>query len=601
MGSQGEYNRRAFTKQIEFMSSREELMPWFSKTHTARRREVRDESVVLYEDLLQCSTSLLDSDFSRTDSSLESLHQRVSAVSDIDIASYLKGFVKDDLELRQDTNISVCENYVICTVSALQKAGFEASRTLLTSYAYGSSALPLLMPHTPREKLSRRHDWATFQRQFAMALDSVLVQEVQSGGDGDQETRVVDTSSVIEDEKTVSGGVDDDSSSGDIDEGDAADGARGSDDNKGTVLVSDEELEPNYCFRLTHILFAEELATYAANKVDNNIPQLLLSYFRSLVQVFIDGINENDAAFTVWLRDDKAGRDRAVERLESLSYVGDYDLRWRMAKRLEPNEEITEDMDAFRAFQLLHERMVREHLSMVDMEMSRLQHFLQSRYFHELSSTGNSIYIPVENVIVIPVGSLQPEFVHSNVSFEYLMASFVWVMAHELGHALSSPMVEPVVSRKYEVEPETIERFEAVSARVMGHFKKLNQWQHGRMATGRIGKWNSHKSIGTFSENFSDIVAMRAIELLFSKKKPILQEAGLVGEKEVKMETIYEILAQINCEGWAKQASGIIKDPKHAPAWLRVNGPLAYSTTFAETFQCPEESRFSRIRQGDIV
>ena len=311
------------------------------------------------------------------------------------------------------------------------------------------------------------------------------------------------------------------------------------------------------CIDDTNKAFGELLAQVFVEKFfDVQSKTEVLKY----IEAIRDEFAKNLQALT-WM--DRATKERALEKLQKLSYHIGYPDTWGFF-----------DIDSNGSYL---KTLLKATTAQTAYEWSRIGQPVDRNKWEILANHVNAYYHPLKNQLVFPAGILQPPFYSKESTIPVNFGAMGAVFAHELSHG-----------------------FDAQGAQFDG-YGNLNTWWT------LVSKNAYHKKAECLVEQYSQY---QPIEQLFLDGEQILSEsiADLGGIKiayaafqrirggavDVHIADGYTEEQQFfisNAQVWCAKATTedlrqrIASDP-HADARSRVNGTLSNMSSFSEAFQC---------------
>eukprot|EP00457_Paulinella_chromatophora_P001571 gb/GEZN01001573.1/.p1 GENE.gb/GEZN01001573.1/~~gb/GEZN01001573.1/.p1 ORF type:complete len:774 (-),score=133.10 gb/GEZN01001573.1/:640-2934(-) len=198
----------------------------------------------------------------------------------------------------------------------------------------------------------------------------------------------------------------------------------------------------------------------------------------------------------------------------------------------------------------------------------------------------NAFYNSDCNEMVFPGGIMQPPYWGMSQAQAYNFGAVGVMMGHELGHAFDSNGRQYDGTGKYRqwMEKSSIKEYDRKSKCVADLFSSFSE--AGMLLDGKL----------TLDENLADISGLKTSYYAYQNRRASLDAAAL--EKEDEMiglvstrlspeQLFFLAYGQSWCEVDTPAYSRRSVTEVHAPARVRITGPISQSAEFAEAFNCP--------------
>ncbi|XP_053595461.1 endothelin-converting enzyme homolog [Microplitis demolitor] len=215
----------------------------------------------------------------------------------------------------------------------------------------------------------------------------------------------------------------------------------------------------------------------------------------------------------------------------------------------------------------------------------------------------NAYYEPYSNVMVLPVGDLQPPFFTESLPDNVNYGMIGTVIGHELGHAYDiNGMKIGLESQDLELPKQIMDSFDQRAECFIDQFKKYFRDPMPDSETtseDREEKLSRH----TQGENMADTTGLNAVYDAWKRIKATKgPESRLPGFEKYSDEQMFfigfgSLWCTVSTDQYAKAA---LDRDEHSPAKIRVLGAASNSEEFARAFNCPKGSPMNPERKCNI-
>lgn len=258
-------------------------------------------------------------------------------------------------------------------------------------------------------------------------------------------------------------------------------------------------------------------------------------------------------------------RARAQRKLSALARMVGYPNRWRTYDFAVARDDFAGNQLRAAAFEI--HRVLSRAGTPVDRSEWTMNTF-----------TVNAYYNPFANGIAVPAGLLQLALFRADRSPVVNMGGIGWVLGHELTHGFDDQgsLYDDVGNLESWWQPDDRAKFEARSACVVDQYAAYEELP-GQFVNGKL----------TLGENIADLGGVKAAFQAYRALHP-----GAVGRDVAdgftEDQQFFLAIAQGDCtKNRPEEIQRLLTIDEHAPAELRLNGPLRDLPEFADAFHCP--------------